>query len=175
MFRLFILFSTFLLYSFSNRTYQEVLLSNFKDCNPQKETVFLTDSQKQEILKLSKVDDISKLIIRYRLNCNGETSFVYVNSHIVRTMNETLLIEVNKNQVKALEVANFNEPMEYFPSDDWRKQILGKVLSDRLNLKADVDALSGSTLTANAVLNTARNFLAVDQVLQPKELVSEKK
>lgn len=162
----------------TNRSYQEVLFSNYKGCKSKKETVFLKDNEKTEVEKLSNVQDISALLIRFSIDCNGVKKYAYVDSHIVRTMNETILIEVEADKVSKIDIVNFLEPQEYIPPKRWLSQFKKKELNNKLALANGIDAISGATLSAVAVTNATRKILAVDKVLKknlPQKIVKNEK
>jgi uncharacterized protein with FMN-binding domain len=164
--------------SMTNRSYQEVLFSNYKGCKSKKETVFLKDDEKERVEELSSVDDVSALLIRFSLDCDGVKKYAYVDSHIVRTMNETILIEVEDNKISKIDIVNFLEPQEYIPSQRWLKQFMKKELNNNLALSNGIDAISGATLSAVAVTNASRKILAVDKVLKkntPQKIVKNEK
>lgn len=162
----------------TNRSYQEVLFSNYKGCKSKKETVFLKNDEKVKVEELSNVDDVSALLIRFSIDCNGIKKYAYVDSHIVRTMNETVLIEVENEKISKIDIVNFLEPQEYIPSQRWLKQFMKKELNNNLALSNGIDAISGATLSAVAVTNATRKILAVDKVLKknlPQKIVKNEK
>lgn len=107
-------------------------------------------------MKVKKEIDssVSKLVLRFKNKCNG--SLVYVDSHIVRTLNETVLIEIKDDTVKSVEIASFMEPMEYFPPKKWLEQFM---------VKEEVDALTGATLTQNAIKNTILKYKILNKAI----------
>lgn len=132
----------------------EIVKGEFSsDCIVDKETVFL----KQPI-------DDSKLYIRYKVNCpNQALKHSYLDSHIVRTMRQVLLITLDGNSVDLIKTLVFNEPVEYKSAKSWldrfRKLILGK--PETSNSIENVDAVSGATLTSNAVKNSLRKVESI--------------
>lgn len=145
----------------ANETFQAALSRMYPGCELKKEVLYLTDGQKEKIEKVSGLKLPSKLANRYR-NCDG--SFVYIDSHIVRTLNQTVVVEVTKKKIKTFSVSAFLEPQEYKAPLKWLAQIASKAL-DELVLFKQIDGLSGATLTAKANVDAARRVLALDQVL----------
>jgi hypothetical protein len=142
--------------SFENQTYQELLKENYK-CNLVKENVFLNKDQIKKIKE--KVDfRVSALLLRYKNSCNN--SFIYIDSHIVRTMNETVVIELNKSDVKVLKIASFMEPKEYLPPQKWLNQFQNK--------KVKVDGLTGATISENAIKRLVEKYIVIDNILNDK-------
>lgn len=145
------------LFAFENRTYQEVLKNEYPNCSLKKENVFLTKVQEKKIN--SKLENkSSSLILRYANACNK--SFVYIDSHNVRTLNETVLIEVKEEEVINLKITSFMEPREYLPPTKWLELLLKK--------KEEVDSLTGATLSQNAIKRTFKKYLLIDRVLNDK-------
>lgn len=151
----------------ANQTYQAVLESNYNKCLSKKEIIYLTKDQKKKIEELSGSKVFSQLKIKYTNKCNK--SVIYIDSHIVRTLNETLLFEIKDGKIEQLETISFMEPQEYKSPKNWIKKFLKKHLSEDLNINADIDALSGATLTAHAVTDASRKILALHQVLNEKK------
>ena len=119
-----------------------------------KENVFLTKIQEKEIN--SKLENkSSSLILRYANGCNK--SFIYIDSHNVRTLNETVLIEVKDENVINLKITSFMEPREYLPPLKWLELLLKK--------KEQVDSLTGATLSQNAIKRTFQKYLIINRVL----------
>ncbi len=127
----------------------EIVKGEFpSDCIIDKETVFLKNP----------IDD-SKLYIRYKVNCPKQAlKHTYLDSHIVRTMRQVLLISLNGDSVDLIKTLVFNEPVEYKSSKSWlarfKNLILGK--TETSNSIDNIDAVSGATLTGNAVKKSLR-------------------
>ena len=146
----------------ANETFQAVLSKMYPDCKLKKEILFLTSAQLKQIKGLSKSSVKSKLANRFK-TCSG--SYVYVDSHIVRTLNQTVVAEVTSdNKVKMFTVSAFLEPKEYKAPKKWLGQLLNKKLPE-LELNTKIDGLSGATLTDKANVGAAKKILAMHQVL----------
>ena len=86
----------------------------------------------------------------------------YLDTHAVRSMNETVLIVVSPaRRVAAVEVLAFNEPGDYLPPRRWLDTFRDRALARDLKPGAAVPHLGGSTLTARAVATAVRRTLAV--------------
>ncbi len=148
----------------ANETFQAVLSQLYPKCKLEKEILYLDSKQQKKVKELSGVTLTSKLANRYKA-CNG--SYIYIDSHIVRTLNQTVVVEIDKEQVKTFKVSAFLEPKEYKAPKKWLKQLLSKKLSE-LTLFKKIDGLSGATLTARANVNAAKKILALHRVLSEK-------
>jgi hypothetical protein len=83
-----------------------------------------------------------------------------VQSHVVRTKRETLLVAFEPDgRIRRIAVIAFLEPPEYKPSDRWLSQFAGKGTSDRLAVGDDLAPISGSTLSARGVAEQSRWLL----------------
>lgn len=139
------------------------------DCKSLKETLYLSNDQVEQIKTLSSVDVESKLGMRVKLECQNSKSSIYVDSHIVRTMNETVFVMVEAGKIKEMKIVSFLEPSEYKPTPSWLAQLKQAKLDEKLNLKNGIDAISGATMSATAIVNSARKILAMDKVLNTKQ------
>ena len=132
------------------------------------ERVFLTAAQKQKANQIAGVDIPSSLIARYLAFRDGNVvGRAYVDTHTVRTKNESLLIALDESgRVKRIEVTAFLEPPEFQGPRAWYDQYNGKSLNDDLRLHRAIRPIAGASLTARATTDATRRVLALDQVLQ---------
>lgn len=97
----------------------------------------------------------------------------------VRTKDETSLFILSpQGQLKSIEVIAFYEPPEYIPKDSWFKSFKGKDLRSKFTLGGDIPTLSGATMSAEALTDSAKIILAVwkvkfDQAAQPSPTKSK--
>jgi hypothetical protein len=142
--------------SFKSRTYQEVLAQNYSTCKLKKENLFLS-VEKQKKIQEQLGQKISSLLLRYKNPCNK--SSIYVDSHTVRTLNETVIIEVKNKKVVHLEIASFMEPKDYLPPQKWL---------DLFKSKTKVDGLTGATLSENSIKKLVGKYLVIDNIIDDK-------
>ena len=133
--------------------------------------VFLTDAQAKQARQIGGVDIPSLLIARYIASKDGKIAGrAYVDTHTVRTKNESLLIALDATgRVIRIEVTAFLEPPEYQATRAWYDQYNGKALSEDLRLNRAIRPLAGASLTAKATTDATRRVLAIDQVLEKKQ------
>jgi len=92
--------------------------------------------------------------------------FAFLDTHTVRTLPETFLVVVSpEGKVGALHVMAFYEPEEYLPSERWLQQYPGSTLATDLRIGRRIAAITGSTLSAEAVNGAVRRALAIYQVM----------
>jgi len=90
----------------------------------------------------------------------------YLDTHIVRTLSETLLIVVAPDgRTQSVDILAFDEPEDYLPPRRWLHALVDRTLSKRLRPGDAVDGISGATLSARAATEAVRRVLAVDRVL----------
>lgn len=127
----------------------------------------LTAAQHEQIEKLAKAPVDSDLVTIY-VGWKGGAPAAYgiFDTHVVRTFPETFLVVVSpEGKVVATHVLAFHEPLEYLPSQRWLDTFRGKSADDELRVGGDVVAITGSTLSTNAVTSGIRRTLAVWKVL----------
>ena len=131
------------------------------------ERIFLTAIQRQQAGRLAGVEMPTSLIARYVALREGKViGRAYIDTHNVRTKNESLLICLDeRGRVKRIEVTAFLEPPEYQATRAWYDQYTGKDLTEDLRLHRAIRPLAGASLTAKATTEATRRVLAIDQIL----------
>ena len=149
-------------------TREEALAAAFPGAAVKAERVFLTQDQMSQISELARTDVKSGLVARYMVTKAGKlVGRAYVDTHIVRTKRESLLISLGADgRVRRVDVTAFLEPTEYRASERWLHQYDRRELTDDLAVQRAIRPIAGATLTT-AVTNAAvRRVLAIDQVLE---------
>lgn len=151
-----------------NRPYTDVIAElNPNNCPVKKENLFLSKEKRKLIESKGETKLYGGLALRYVIKCaEKKPIYLYVDSHIVRTLNETVVIKIQEDKIKQYEVASFNEPPEYIAPKKWLKQFLGKGPKEKpLRAIEDVDGLSGATLTVGSSINAVNKILALHEVI----------
>ena len=150
---------------------EKALTAAYPGAEIRSDRVFLTDAQVRRAREMAGVDVPNSLIARYIAVRDGRVvGRAYVDTHTVRTKNESLLIMLDENgKLKRIEVTAFLEPPEYQAPRAWYDQYNGKTLTDDLRLHRAVRPIAGASLTAKATTDATRRVLALDQVLQGDE------
>jgi hypothetical protein len=145
----------------------EAMKLAFPGCPTKKETIYLTDAQLERANAKSSEKISSKLVTRYLATCGGViTGTGYVDSHVLRTKPESLLVLVGRSgEIRRVEVLSFIEPPEYQPKSKWYGQFGGKTLAENLRLREGISFVTGSTITAKATLSAVRRVLAIHHSL----------
>ena len=149
-------------------TVGEALEMAFPECEVQRQTIYLTEEQEIEARKLANEPLENLLVYPYVATKDGQfVGVAYFNSHIVRTLPETIMVAVNRNdQVQRIELLVFKEPPNYIPPDIWYRQFRGKQLNDQLALNRGIRGILGATLTTRYTTNAVRRMLAIHNVIK---------
>ena len=157
----------------------EALELAFPRCEVKRGTVYLSKDQKKRVGDLAELRVATGIIYPYEAFDKKTGKLVgtaYFDTHIVRNKKESLMIVVDpESKIQRIEVCAFQEPLDYIPSDRWFAQFDKKGLSKTLQLRKDIAAITGATLSARAVLECARRNLAFHQVLLEIKAAKEKK
>jgi hypothetical protein len=148
-------------------TREEVLSGLFPEAEIDSETVFLTEAQRDRAEALSGIEVPSLLIGRLVATEGGRVvATAYVDTHVVRTKDESLLIVLNPDRtIRRIAVTAFLEPPEYRASEAWYAQYEDRPLSDDLNLQRAIRPIAGASLTGRATTEAVRRVLAIDEAL----------
>ena len=132
------------------------------------ERVFLTLEEQRRAAEGAGQPIASALVARYVATKDGSTiGRAYVDTHVVRTKKESLLISLDAaGAVQRVDAIAFLEPPEFAAPRAFLKQYTGKRLTGDLRVNRAIRPLAGATLTANATTHAVRRVLAIDAVLQ---------
>jgi Na+-translocating ferredoxin:NAD+ oxidoreductase subunit G len=149
---------------------EEALKSAFPGSAIRSRVIFLTEQEKVEVKKISGSEVLTALVACYLVDQAGkEVGRAYLDTHVVRTKKESLLVILNPNgTLKRVEVVAFLEPSEYMPGERWYQQFDGQTLDEDLKLERDIHVVTGATLTARATTEAVRRVMAIDSVLRRK-------
>lgn len=146
---------------------EEALALAFPGASIRPERIFLTADQQRRAAGAGNVEIPTRLIARYLASRDGvSVGRAYVDTHVVRTKRESLLISLGPDgRVARIDVVAFLEPEEYEAPPAFLDQYKGRFLSDDLHLQRAIRPIAGATLTARAVNIATRRVLAIDTVL----------
>ncbi len=150
-------------------TQQEALKLAFPGATVERKIAYLTAAQQKSAQTLSGDAELPGAIVSYYVGTkDGQAvGIAYFDTHVVRTMPETIMVEVDPaGTIVRIEVLSFSEPEEYLPKTHWYEQFQGKPLDSELSLKRAIRPVTGATLTAHATTDAARRVLALDKVLR---------
>jgi hypothetical protein len=121
--------------------------------------------------KMKGSEKIPGGLVTYYVAKEGEkiVGTAYLDTHIVRSLSETVLIAVNPDHsVRAIEVLRFEEPKDYKAPEKWLEQFKGKKLNEDLSTKGSVAGITGATLTTRSTVTSVRKVLAIHGLLLEK-------
>lgn len=150
---------------------EEALALAYPGAAVRAERVFLSDEQRRRASTRAREDISTALVARYLATAGGQpVGRAYVDTHVIRTKKETLLISLDANgRVKRIDVTAFLEPGEYRPPAPWLRQYTDRPLDDQMRLNKAIRPIAGATLTARAIDGAVRRVLAIDAMLQAGE------
>lgn len=150
---------------------EEALAAAFPGAEVRSESVFLSGDQAARIAELSREEVSGRLFARYvAVVENVVVGRAYVDTHVVRTKRESLLISLEPDgRLRRIDVTAFLEPPEYLAPEAWRAQYKGRPLSDDLRLDGAIRPIAGATLTSRSVNAAVRRIQAMDIVLEGRD------
>ncbi len=146
----------------------EALKAVFPNAEIEIKNVALSREKAKRVEELARVKLDSRLVSFYIAKRDGKVvGYAFVDVHRVRTKNESVLFVISpEGRLEVVEVLSFNEPLEYMADENWLKLFKGKSLGrDSIRLKRDIPNMTGATLTARAIVKSARKVLALWQVV----------
>lgn len=148
-------------------TRDEALAGVYPGAQIKAEQVFLTAAQVKQVAAAAGADVSSPLVARYLASREGRVvGRAYVDTHIVRTKKESLLISLDaEGRLLRIDVTAFLEPPEYRASEPWLRQYRGRALTEEIGINRAIRPIAGATLTARAANAAVRRVLAIDQIL----------
>jgi Na+-translocating ferredoxin:NAD+ oxidoreductase RnfG subunit len=146
---------------------QEALEKAFPGAEVTRRVVTLTKEQLAAAAGKAGDPIPSALVFVYEASKDGAVvGTAYFDAHRVRTLAQTLMLVVNPDgRLRSIDVLAFKEPPEYMAPDAWMAQFPGRALDDRLQLRQDIQGITGATLTARATTKAVRRALAIHAVL----------
>lgn len=151
-----------------NISYETYIKETYKKCEIKTKNAFLTSGQVEIIKKKISDERQSSLVTYFDIRCKKRNLKLYLDTHLVRTLNETVLFEVKDNKISNVVVTNFMEPAEYKLPDSWMKQIIGKDKTAKLEISEDVDGLTGATLSSYAIVKATKKALLYHSIINEK-------
>jgi hypothetical protein len=147
---------------------QALRLAFGEGATTQKKTAYLTEAQLARARELAGVEVSSALVTRYEGRGGGASlGFAYFDTHVVRTLPETLMIVVGPDgAVRRVDVVVFSEPEDYLPRAAWFSEFHGRKLDRELSVKRGIHGITGATLSSGAATDAVRRILAIHATLE---------
>ena len=150
---------------------QEALRLVFPEARIERRTAYLDEKQLAEVNRLAgpAAAQRSAMVPHYvAFRAEMPVGVAYFDTHVVRTEAETVMIVVTlQGRVARTEVISFDEPDDYLARPAWLDQFDDQELDEDLELKRDIQPMTGATLTARAITAAVRRALALHAVIRP--------
>ena len=148
-------------------TEAEALGRAFPGARPERRTLYLTAEQVAAVEKAARSKLPSPIVTLFEARtAEAVTGRALLDTHIVRTMPETVLVAVDpEGHLKMALVLQFGEPPDYLPREGWLKTLDGKSLDDELWPGRGIRRVTGATLTVQALTEAVRRCLAIDAIV----------
>ena len=143
--------------------------------NVERKTFFLTEAERERASRDARSKVESRLVIAYLArDPKGPVGTGYFETHIVRTMPQTLLVTVRPDgTLQGVEVIAFGEPEDYLPRRNWLKAFVGRRLDDELVVGRSLAHVTGATLTTRTIAEAVRRVLAVHAIVAGRALLEK--
>lgn len=125
--------------------------------------LILSGPEARRVRELSGQKAESRLVTAYAGYERGRLiGWAFIDTHNVRSLPETVMLVITPDgDILGTHLLAFHEPAEYMLPAPWFDQLAGERLDAGLSLRGRVDAVSGSTMSAQAVTASVRRLLAV--------------
>ena len=136
----------------------------------ERRTLYLDEAQARRAADLSGVAVETRMVPYYvGLSTGQVTGYAYFDTHLVRTLQETVLVRLSsEGRIVAIDIVSFDEPEDYKVTPRWLAQFHDQVPEDPKRLPTGIRSLAGATLSARAITDAARRVLALHRLfVQP--------
>ena len=155
----------------TNASIEKVVKSSFSGVTlVDAKQLILTKDQFTKVQKRAKTAVKTK-VYRYYTFMNGSKLVGYgvLISRKIRTKNATILYAFDlSGKLKFSEIMGFGEPPEFIPNKQWMSQFKEKPRTAKLTMGKDIPTISGSTLSARCVSDSARIARAIYEIVLKK-------
>ncbi len=139
----------------------------FPGATTKRRTVYLTAEQVEAVQRKARSRLPSAIVTVYEARTEGELlGRAVLDTDVVRTMPATVLTAIEPDgTLRMVLVLQFTEPPDYLPREGWLKSLAGEALDDDLWPGRGVQAVTGATLTVQALTDAVRRALALDSLV----------
>ncbi|TMQ67456.1 MAG: FMN-binding protein [Candidatus Eisenbacteria bacterium] len=148
-------------------TREEALAQAFPGARIGRRSFALGAAEAATVEKRARVKLPSRLVIAYfAWRGDSLTGTAFFDARVVRTMPAVLMVAIAPDTtVSRIDVLAFHEPPDYAPEPRWLSLFAHRRLDDRMWPGRAIPALSGATLTARAIGESARLALALYEIV----------
>lgn len=129
-----------------------------------KKSIMLKKHEAKKLMKMARSKIKSKIFKTYIVKDSTSIVIGYgvLLSQKIRSKNGVFLYSINKEgTLLNIEVIAFNEPLEYLPSTQWKKQFNNVTKDEEPVLKRNISTITGATLSAKAITDSSRIALGL--------------
>ena len=132
----------------------------------ERRTLYLDEKAAADVKAAAGVAIEVRVVPYYTGRAAGRvTGYAYFDTHLVRTLPETLMIRITpEGTIAAIDIVSFDEPSDYRVTGRWLDQFRGRGPDEAAGLPGAIRSLSGATLSARAVTDAARRVLALHRL-----------
>jgi len=155
----------------SNASIEKVVKSSFSGVTSvEPKQLILTKAQHAKIQKRAKTAVRTKIYRYYEFKSGSKlVGYGVLISRKIRTKNATILYAFDlSGKLRFSEIMGFGEPPEFIPNKQWMSQFKNKNASAQLTMGKDIPTISGSTLSARCVSDSARIARAIYELVLKK-------
>lgn len=144
---------------------EDAIVRYFADCKMKDESFFLTTEQIKKAENFSGLKIDTKLLSRKIATCPSGEKFIYLDTHIVRTQKEVLMIVLNQAELEKVEVLSFYEPDQYIPGKKWYDFFKKIKKVEPAVLGGNIPHISGASLTSRATVTAVNRVVALHEAI----------
>ena len=131
----------------------------------EKKSIFIKKEVMQDIqkeLNLSNYDASRLVGVYIAKNNNLIVGYSYIDTHKVRTLDETVLISIDTmGTIQRIEILAFNESEEYKLSERWLGQFKNFNVKTNIKLNDNIKGVTGASLSSEALILATRKILLI--------------
>lgn len=152
----------------TNTSVDDVIKSSFSGVSAvEPKQIILTKEQFSQVQSRAKAAVRTKIYRYYDIKSGSKSlGYAVLISREVRSKKATVLYVFDDcGTLKFTEIMAFGEPPEYIPGKTWMGQLQNRDASAILTVGKDIPTVSGSTLSARSITESARIARAIYEIV----------
>ncbi|MDQ7046414.1 MAG: FMN-binding protein [Sulfurovum sp.] len=152
----------------NNSVVDNAIKSSFTRVNSiEPKNIILTNKQFSQVKSRAKTAVKTKIYRYYDIkNKTKRLGYAILISRVMRTKKATVLYAFDTSgTLRFTEILAFGEPPEYIPNKTWMGQLQNRDAATILTIGKDMPTISGSTLSARAITQSARVARAIYEIV----------
>ncbi|RUM70431.1 MAG: hypothetical protein DSZ09_04435 [Sulfurovum sp.] len=155
-------------YAKSTVSVKEVIKSSFSHVSKiEPKSLILSNIQFKQIRTMAKAAVDTKVYRYYKiLSDDKKLGIAILITRKVRSKKATVLYAFDdKGTLRFSEIMAFGEPPEFIPNRIWMSQLQNQKLTAKLTVGKDIPTISGATLSARSITQSARVARAIYEIV----------